>query len=197
MQERSQKTRSQIQRAALKLFAKNGYDATGVAEVCKAAGVSKGSFYHHYDAKQDVFLDLLETWVAGLEAELGEMMAASKNVPEAILTIAGHTKKIFRDSDGTFHIFLEFWSRASRDPVVWKKTIAPYERFLALFEQVIQKGVDEGSLKPVDARFVSRVLVSLALGVVAQGVFMPKGGAWDVLARDAVDFFLRGILKER
>jgi len=196
MQERSQKTRSLIQKAALKLFAKNGFDATGVAEVCKAAGVSKGSFYHHYGAKQDVFIDLLETWVAELEAELRQTMESSRNVPEAIAAIAGKTKKIFKDSDGTFHIFLEFWSQASHDPVVWKKTVAPYARFLALFEGVVQRGIDEGSLKPVNAKFVSRVLISLALGIIAQGLFMPKGEPWEVLARESIDYFIKGIVKE-
>ncbi len=39
-QQRSEDTRARILRAALECFSRAGYDATGVAEICAAAGVS-------------------------------------------------------------------------------------------------------------------------------------------------------------
>jgi len=62
MQQRSEETRKHILEAAQRLFSAKGYDATGVAEICQAAGVSKGAFYHHFLTKQAVFLVLLENW---------------------------------------------------------------------------------------------------------------------------------------
>ena len=59
MQQRSEETRTHILKAALDLFSKNGYDATSVANICQAAGVSKGAFYHHFASKHSVFQALL------------------------------------------------------------------------------------------------------------------------------------------
>ena len=65
MQTRSQETKNQILGAAYQLFSQSGYDATGVAEICQAAGVSKGAFYYHFPSKQAVFLELMDNWLAG------------------------------------------------------------------------------------------------------------------------------------
>jgi AcrR family transcriptional regulator len=48
MQERSQATREQLLASAERCFSLSGYDATGVAEICTEAQVSKGAFYHHF-----------------------------------------------------------------------------------------------------------------------------------------------------
>ena len=64
MQARSHETRSRILQSAIDLFSKEGYDATGVAEICTAAGVSKGAFYHHFPTKQALFLALLDRMAA-------------------------------------------------------------------------------------------------------------------------------------
>ena len=61
-QQRSEETRARILHAALECFSRTGYDASGVAEICAAAGVSKGAFYHHFPTKQAVFIELLNFW---------------------------------------------------------------------------------------------------------------------------------------
>ena len=67
MQQRSMETRKRILDAAQSLFSQSGYDATGVAEICRAAGVSKGAFYHHFPSKQAIFLELLDGWLSRLD----------------------------------------------------------------------------------------------------------------------------------
>jgi AcrR family transcriptional regulator len=50
-------TRQQIQGAALALFGENGFDATSVADVAAAAGVSAMTFYRYFPTKESVVLD--------------------------------------------------------------------------------------------------------------------------------------------
>jgi TetR/AcrR family transcriptional regulator, transcriptional repressor for nem operon len=40
--------------AALRVIRTKGYGATTVDDVCHAAGVTKGSFFHHFDSKQEL-----------------------------------------------------------------------------------------------------------------------------------------------
>jgi AcrR family transcriptional regulator len=52
--------RALIERAAARLFAERGYEATTVEEICAVAGVSKPMLYRHFDSKRDLCMRLLE-----------------------------------------------------------------------------------------------------------------------------------------
>lgn len=53
--------RQQIVDAAITLFADNGYSATRISDICDAAGVAKGLLYWYFDAKLDVFAEVVLT----------------------------------------------------------------------------------------------------------------------------------------
>ena len=40
--------------AALRVIRTKGYEATTVDEVCESAGLTKGSFFHHFESKEDL-----------------------------------------------------------------------------------------------------------------------------------------------
>jgi AcrR family transcriptional regulator len=193
MQVRSEETRNKILQSSMKLFADKGYDATGVAEICDVSAVSKGAFYHHFPTKQSVFLELLKDWLQGLDVELGRAMGRAETVPEGLMAMAGETRGVFSAADGRIQLFFEFWQQARRDPEVWKEFIAPYRRYQEYFAGIVEKGIEEGSLKAIDAQVAGQALVALALGIVIQGVVDPGGAAWDQVARDAVQLLLTGI----
>jgi TetR/AcrR family transcriptional repressor of nem operon len=50
--------------AAWQLIRTKGYAATSVDELCTAAGVTKGSFFHHFKSKEDMTLAAVEQWNA-------------------------------------------------------------------------------------------------------------------------------------
>ncbi|MBV7696386.1 TetR/AcrR family transcriptional regulator [Streptomyces sp. TRM70350] len=62
---RTSDARSKILSAAQSLIELRGYSALGVAEICKAAGVPKGSFYYFFESKEALALAVLaEQWAA-------------------------------------------------------------------------------------------------------------------------------------
>ena len=46
--------RERLERAALELFAEQGYDATSVAQIAERAGLTKSSFFRHFADKREV-----------------------------------------------------------------------------------------------------------------------------------------------
>lgn len=54
------KKQERIINAALKEFAKNGYDKASTNEIVKEAGISKGSLFNYFNNKKDLFLFLLD-----------------------------------------------------------------------------------------------------------------------------------------
>jgi len=53
---KKQKTREAIQRAALRLFSRNGYDATTVEDIAATAEISPSTFFNYFPTKEDVVL---------------------------------------------------------------------------------------------------------------------------------------------
>ena len=192
-QPRAEETRTHILDAAQECIAEHGYDATGVAEICQRAGLSKGAFYHHFPTKQALFMALLERWLAGLDAELAAARGGALTSPEAFLSMAGVASQVFAAAAGQFRIFLEFWTQAARDPAVWQATIAPYRRYSQMFRGLIEAGVAEGTLRPVDPEAAARALLSLAVGLVLQSVLDPQATDWGQVAEGSLRLFLEGL----
>jgi AcrR family transcriptional regulator len=70
--ERSEATRAALLDAARPLFAERGFAGVGTEEIVRAAGVTRGALYHHFDDKRDLF----EAVYAQVEAELAQRIAA-------------------------------------------------------------------------------------------------------------------------
>ncbi len=70
--ERSEATREALVAAARILFAEHGYAGVGTEEIVRAAGVTRGALYHHFDDKRELFAAVYER----IEAELAERIAA-------------------------------------------------------------------------------------------------------------------------
>lgn len=61
---RSERSRTQILAAALRLFSSQGYRGTNMREIAEAAGVSTGNVYHQFDDKEAIFHTLLDEYAA-------------------------------------------------------------------------------------------------------------------------------------
>ncbi|HMJ12607.1 MAG TPA: TetR/AcrR family transcriptional regulator [Polyangiaceae bacterium] len=51
--------------AALHVIRAKGYSATRIDDVCEAAGLTKGSFFHHFESKEELALAAADHFVAG------------------------------------------------------------------------------------------------------------------------------------
>jgi AcrR family transcriptional regulator len=67
-------TRQDILSAASELFRTKGYEATSVDDIALAANVAKGTFYYHFQAKEDLVLALQEA----------ELKKAAENAKERL-----------------------------------------------------------------------------------------------------------------
>lgn len=162
--------------AASALFAEHGYDATGVAQICSAAEISKGAFYHHFASKNALFAALLDYWLAGLDIRLERIASSGATFPETLASMAKMIDDIFVQYGNQILMLFEFWMQASREPEVWKTVIAPFQRYQTYFAKMIERGIQEGSLTEMDPQAGARTLISLAVGLLLQGMLLSQAG---------------------
>ncbi len=56
-------SKSALLDAALSVFRAKGYTATRVEDICEAAELTKGSFFHHFKSKEDLAIAAAEHWI--------------------------------------------------------------------------------------------------------------------------------------
>jgi AcrR family transcriptional regulator len=196
MQKRSLETQERILTAANTLFSSNGYEKTGVSQICQAAGVSKGAFYHHFPSKHSVFMTLLQQWLGELDRSFLAIESTSEDVLTAIHDMAASTDRIFHESQGQLSLFLEFWEKSIRDEKVWEETKEPFLKYFRYFSLLIKKGIDQGAIAPVDPASAARALIGLAIGTILQGMLYPQDTNWNEEMQKGIDLLLKGLQNE-
>ena len=85
-------TRDRILAAAADLFLAAGVENVSVAEVCRAAGVSNGSFFHHFPSKEELALEI----TLALRREYWDrVLAAMESRKDAMKGIEGAIRAAF------------------------------------------------------------------------------------------------------
>jgi AcrR family transcriptional regulator len=76
--------RTELAETALKLWAEKGFDATSVASIAAAAGVSKGTFYLYFNSKQALLEDVLRRYSLLPNIQVLAEDLADKTLEEAV-----------------------------------------------------------------------------------------------------------------
>ncbi|GHG92579.1 TetR/AcrR family transcriptional regulator [Pseudodonghicola xiamenensis] len=58
--------RTQILKAAAKVFAEEGFDRASMTKLAKECGISKANIYHYYDSKDAILYDILDSYLSSL-----------------------------------------------------------------------------------------------------------------------------------
>lgn len=77
---RPTETKDKLLQTAILLIWQSNYSNVGVNEICKQAGVTKGSFYHYFETKADLFCEASEYYWRELKKELDKIFSPS-NTP--------------------------------------------------------------------------------------------------------------------
>jgi len=102
-------------------------------------------------------------------------------------------RRVFEEAGGQLPLFLEFLAKAGQNPQVWQATVAPFRRYHRFFAAMIERGVAEGSLRPLDADAASYLLLAFAVGMLALGLLDPQGTDWGQLTEEGLQMLLQGL----
>ena len=76
-----------VMRAAVELFAANGYANTSVQQVVEAAGVTKGAMYHYFQSKDDLLFGIYDRMLSLQKEHLDAIVAQGGPVGDVVRTV--------------------------------------------------------------------------------------------------------------
>jgi AcrR family transcriptional regulator len=132
-----------VTRAAVELFAAQGYANTSVQQIVEAAGVTKGAMYHYFQSKDDLLFGIYDRLLSLQKARLDEIIArggATDDVLRAVCVDVIETSIASMD-EGTVFFRSAHMLTAPRQREVTRRRRAYNDEFAALIERGQAEGV--------------------------------------------------------
>lgn len=182
--------RHDILAAAKTVFAEQGYHATTIADIARAAGLSYGSIYWYYESKEALFHELMSAEAAALRAKIdaqvretarsagpaGPIRAAVRATIEFYDTDRDLVRLLFRDAFALGHSFEQHLSR------IQGSFVDDTERLVVSLQR-------QGVLRPGPSRVIAYAIISL-IGQLAHRRLVTDDG----MTAEELSDFVTGLL---
>jgi AcrR family transcriptional regulator len=182
--------REDIIDTSARVFARGGYHATGIAELCEVNGFGKGAFYYYIGSKEELLAAIHDRVMD--EVMLGaDRVAEAGGSPSAQLAMLGEEllDVIHRYPDHVWVFLHEFPALTAERAEQFRERRRDYERRI---EAVLQAGIDSGEFREVEPWLTARAWLGMHNYTY---LWLKAGGR--VSARDVAkpfaDIFIRGI----
>lgn len=159
----AQKRRESILEAAAAVFSEKGFHAATVEEIAARAGIGKSTVYEYFESKEDLFREVFRQ---GMENYLAAMRGRLKQpctVRDVLTAVAAAHFNFIMEHRHLARIFSDEVRLPLPQMREWLLQLR--ERKLAMVAGLIERGVDEGEFRPVDARLAAEVFLG-ALGAL-------------------------------
>ncbi len=149
--------RQRILKAAIKVFAKNGFYATRVSEIAKAAGVADGTIYLYFKNKDDVLITIFEDGIQQLLVILREVAASDEPFDKRITRIIELQLGLLEEQRDLAEVITVNLRQSSS---LLKQYAAPlFMEYIDVIAGLVRDGQEQGAFrKDLNPRVVARSL---------------------------------------
>src|SRR6476469_10484056 len=136
--------RTELTRAAARLFAEKGYHGTSIGDLAEAMGVQKGSLYAHIDSKADLLWEVAREGAEAFHAALDSVPDDGPVVERIRAALRAHLHVVAEQLD-IATVFVREWRylEGERRALFLAERRRYEERFRALFRE----GVEQSELR--------------------------------------------------
>jgi AcrR family transcriptional regulator len=160
-------TKERIVTESAKLFMRQGFDGTSVAEMGDAVGIAPSSIFSHYKSKEEVYKKAIERFVINMQSpkkKIGEYSKLTlsdfialylEKAEEAIID----TQELVQGGDKTSAQYLRFLLESTIKDPECEKTLSSFnEEELDMWTTVIKQAQGNGEVRnDMDARQIAEI----------------------------------------
>lgn len=139
----SSEKRTNLLKAALRLFTQNGVRNTSTAEIAKEAGMASGTLFLYFPTKQDL-LDELALNIGKEQSEyIKALLKPSLSARETFFAIWHGTVRWFLEHMDAY----QYSQQVRHSGMISEAAVQESSKFFSYYYDAIQKGLEEGSIK--------------------------------------------------
>lgn len=174
-QQRGEVTRSGILGVARRLFSDFGYHNTGIADIQAATGLTKGAFYHHFRAKQDLALAVLDNVRSDYERHLFEPAMAEPTPGRRLVAVLDTIVRLnARPEWRNWRLLVTMFAGVNpADGPLSRQVGELQEDLLERLTDIVGEAQASGEIAPGPPAVWAQLIMSTVLGMVLIG----KAGA--------------------
>lgn len=190
-----ERTRQRILQAALRLFARQGYDRTTTKDLASTANIAEGTLFRHFPNKKAILIEVATLgWVEILTDLLTELseMGSYKAVAQVMRR---RMLRLSENSDLMRVCFLEVQFHPDLRESIQSETIA---KMTDVAEAFFQTAMDRGIYRPMNPKIVAQVFLGMfaIAGFSHRTILEPQASPQELkeMAEGIADIFLNGVL---
>ena len=138
-QQKSRETKKKIFNAAKNILQEKGYEALSIKNICEEAGVSNGSFYHHFKTKDDLLSYYIEEQPS-INPDLLDLPESPEEAKTAIIQVYLNYVHYYQDLGLSFMSNYYTPKNQSLNPAI--RTERPYP--IVTVHNYLKKALDAG-----------------------------------------------------
>ena len=138
-QQKSRETKEKIFQAAKRILQKKGYEELSIKNICEEAGVSNGSFYHHFKTKDDLLSYYIEDQPQ-IDPDLLELPDSVAGVKKGIIRVYMNYVQYCRELGVEF--MAEYYDTKNQALNASIRTERPYP--IVTVQTYVEKAVEPG-----------------------------------------------------
>ena len=159
--------KSQIINAAEDVFTKKGFNEARMDDIANETGLSKGTLYLYFKSKDDLIIAILDRMFQLEFKQLQNLNQTEMSATDAIWKISELLTKDILGMLRLIPIVYQFLALAFRNKYVQKALKKYINQYLNILTPIIQRGIDSGEFRKVDAREVA-----VAVGALIEGTLL-------------------------
>jgi TetR/AcrR family fatty acid metabolism transcriptional regulator len=182
----------QILEAAVKVFARQGFHQSTVAQIAKEAGVADGTIYLYFKNKDDILVQFFSFRAKQVFESFREEVDRAQNSLDKLRNlIHRHLAEFQRDRDGAIVYQVETHQNSRLAEAQIKEMSQMYRDIIS---EIVEQGQQEGTIrKDLYVGLVKRFIIGAVDEVI--NTWLHSDGEYDLasMASPLVDLFVRGI----
>jgi TetR/AcrR family acrAB operon transcriptional repressor len=191
----SEERKNQILEAAIAVFARLGFRTARMEDIAEQAGLSKGALYLYYKSKDAIIAALLKYFFAQEFKRLQVFVEADREEPvaEQLIALTRQLAEAMQWMSRLMPVAFEFYAIAGRDKEVHQFLKEYFKDYRTLLASLIQRGIERGEFRAVDAKTTAITLAALYEGLALLFFVDPQAARWLEQAETSVQLLMGGI----
>ena len=184
--------RAAIIRAAIRVFAHNGYFNSKVADIAREAGVADGTVYLYFKSKEEILHSIFDRSVDEAVADARKQLDAISDPREKLREIARlHLERLGADRD--LAVVFQVELRGSTK-FMEEFSAAGFAEYLALIRSAFEEGQRAGVFRAdLNAKIVAKILFGALDEMATNWILSPRRYKLAPMADQVLDIFLNGV----